>query len=231
MALTVHFIGTVHTDPLGASRLEKALEIERPDAIACEMSPEMWEYRVSGQHLEQERRVLDEHLKRGLKRRAYEYILGALEKQMFEARIPLNYGQQHEIPVRLVDSRKQYDEDRPRLERIPLGDITQMNRVTREAEMAEAERLYAEFQELFTGPKIGFFPELEEWKITAKCSNDIIGRDDVAEARIREKVTDGRLVMVYGLVHCLHDLTGQTLFTRLQDFNPTRATLADARYR
>ena len=41
MSTKIHFIGTVHSDPLGVERLEQALHYERPNAIAVECSPEL----------------------------------------------------------------------------------------------------------------------------------------------------------------------------------------------
>ena len=246
MTLTVHFIGTMHYDPLGASRLEKALAIERPDAIACELSPKLWEDIASRRLFEVEKRFLDECKRRGLRQEAYEYFLEQLQKIQFEPRISLAYGQREGIPVHWVDSEKRYDEERPKIEKviektekaevveeyvryINRMDLNKMRTQTIETDIIEKQ--YAYFHKLFTGQNHGFFHRLREWRLSLKNKAAILGRDDHAEAEIREKVSDGKLVIVYGAAHCLHDLMGYTLFSRLQDFKPTRTVLADERYR
>ncbi|HII14309.1 MAG TPA: hypothetical protein HA360_04510, partial [Nanoarchaeota archaeon] len=48
--MKLHFIGTAHTDMYGKERLRRALDIERPDALAIESSQELSDYIKSSEY-------------------------------------------------------------------------------------------------------------------------------------------------------------------------------------
>ncbi len=217
----IHFIGTVHSDPLGAKRLERALHYERPNAIAVECSPELWGHISSGEWFEAEKRRLKKYKKLGLTNSAYKFILEELQYQNFEPIVSLEYGKKQGVPTHLTDSPKVLYEFLSHHRSPPCGNVENMNRLNRNIRQQNAETTYTDFN--FSTPDTLMY----EHRIANGQRNSFIDRDDYAEKKIREILADRieKLVIVCGLAHCLHDRSRNSLFSRLQEYHPTRATL------
>jgi len=50
MAAHIHLIGSVHLDPRGMDRTNRALAIEQPSIITLEMSRDSYDYIISNTH-------------------------------------------------------------------------------------------------------------------------------------------------------------------------------------
>ena len=163
----------------------------------------------------------------GLHNSAYQFILSELEsRQHFEPKISLAYGQKYNVPVHLVDGKIVLDEILLRHRFLPRGNVESMNRFSNnEMLLQETEETYADFSGLFNGSIENSLSH--EYMITASSNKEaFIGRDLYAEKKIRALVKeDMKLVVVYGIAHCLHDRNRNSLFSRLQDFSPTREVL------
>ena len=220
--MNIHFIGIIHSDPLGSERLWNALSYEKPKAIAVECSQELRKYLVSGRWLREEKRVFKKYRKKGISEFAYQQVIRELVDMMFEVRVSLSYGRSQDIPVHLIDSKRVYDEIVKRHKNHQVRRLSDISYRTREIRKQEAEISYYDFGKLFDGSISDSLDR--EFSIALDQNDNFKDRDDRAEEKIRNLEYD-KIVVVYGLAHCLHDANGNSLFSRLQDLNPTRKTL------
>ena len=229
MSAKIHFIGTDHFDQHGPERLRKALTFEQPNAIAVECSPDLWQYINSGKWLTEEKKILKIYRQRGMTSSAYKFAIGDIEhRHHFEPRISLRYGIKHSVPVHLVDSRKVLDEILAQHASPSRGggNVDMINQISNTRyQLHDAETTYTDFSVLFSGSVENAL--FHEYNISAaQHQSAFIGRDMYAERKIRALVKeDMKLVVVYGIAHCLHDRNRNSLFSRLQDFSPTREVL------
>ncbi len=215
----IHFIGTVHQDPLGSERLQKALELEKPDIITVECSNVMVDYLVSEglPTVFQKIDSLD----------FSQIEAGRLKKKFqdsnFEIFVSSEYALQNDLPIQYVDSPSMVNgtkKDVSTIESFSEYDFRKCFSLSLSRAIIRTDSIYSLYQKLFDGSA-----ENEQWQLEPEA-HKFNHRDAFMARNIERFIEPGaKLVHVGGIGHCLNDTKGRTLFSKLQQYNPTRATL------
>jgi len=224
MSARIHFVGTIHSDHFGSERLERALKYESPDIITVECSNAIIDY------LETEgfSQVLHKIDSLDFSQADAEFLKQRFGRLAFEAHSSRLHALQYGVSIHYVDS--------PSIVEDTKREISKRCNALREdfeynispfvlrKDIIKSEALYSSYQSLFDEE----FPHsrLEEQDKVKNYPYKLVNRDDFMAQKIEKIVEpDVKIVHVGGVVHCLKDVEGRTLFSRLQQYNPTRATL------
>ena len=224
MSGRIHFIGTIHSDPQGKERLARALGYEKPDLITVESSKEVIEY-IEQEALPLMKQKVDSL---GFYPEVAEYLKEELVKLNYEIEVSRNYAREHTIPLSYVDHPSKLENTK--LEVISFCHSSKANfdyhlsSLNKRIAIPIADKEYQTFQSLFD--KSFAEAEAEEKKIVDKEAHLFDHRDIFMAKNIEAVLRSGKLVHVGGIAHCLQDTFDlRTLFSRLQKYAPTRATL------
>ncbi len=220
MKLRIHFIGTVHGDPLGLERLQKALDCERPTIITLECSEELVSY-LQDEAIPAIHEKIDSL---DFSHNEVEFLKKEFSKLNFEIVASRAYVLQHSIPLHYVDhpsSKKIAQREVAQFCRLSADDMrTFLTTSPLDRKIVGTDAIYKRYQKLFEQ-----FDE-EEQKIVNREAHNFTYRDSFMAENLEGIVTPGaRLVHVGGIGHCLKDTEGRTLFSKLRQYNPTRETL------
>jgi pheromone shutdown protein TraB len=222
--MSIHLIGTIHTDLRGRSRLERALKTEKPEILTVETSRRFVNsFERNGAFRKRVLKKLREH---GMSPEECRIMGSLLVESVFEFDVCQDYANSRGIPLHLIDQpRRVYDfidkrckdytgalalfrqliETLPKLEAI-YQEIQELYRD--DADLSAVER----YVDPFRGKEMGAGDKYMARKLLA------------LERRNREK----RIVHVGGAFHFFDDPKGDTVYSKLvvAGLNPTRATLA-----
>jgi len=216
MSPRIHFIGTVHGDPLGAQRLEKALECEIPTILTLECSRELINYIENEGIPAMHRRIesLD------LSDEEAECLKNDFGKIEYEIEITRQYAFRHNVPLHYIDH--------PSVVKSPKRKVSQFMKLSADdlrtflnpSSCRGTNRIYLSYQKLFSS-----FDGSEQQEADLNAHH--FGLCDAYMAQKLEKILESgaRVVHVGGIGHCLQDAQGRTLFSKLRKYNPTRETL------
>ncbi|HLD39701.1 MAG TPA: hypothetical protein VJB13_01020 [Candidatus Nanoarchaeia archaeon] len=215
----IHFIGTVHGDPAGETRLKKALQIEKPTILTLEYSKELEEY-VKNEAIPAMHEKIDS-LKLPISET--ESLKNLLYNTSFEITTARGYALSQGIPLHYVDHPSVIDSLKANVSlacKLPAQKFKLCLRPLYVPEKVKINSIYADYQKLFESNG-----EEEQQKINLEA--DYFGPRDSYMAESIEKIIEpgARIVHVGGIGHCLKDSRGRTLFSKLRKYNPTRETL------
>ena len=228
----IHLIGTIHNDFKGRKRLEKALEEEKPDIITLEASQSSLDYCLN---------TYDDDLKMSLKAlkdmgisdSAYSFFEGYLNlmasERIFEYQVCKNYSEKNGIPLYLVgddDNNNLINLKKDMLSQITSLDPKLLDEISYENITEGHDYLYSTVQGLYDG-KIP--TSVGEEHLINPLRGAIIGKTDETGAKnieeLLSKYDTAKIVHVGGGAHMLSDSSKETLYSRLENFNPSRRTL------
>ena len=226
--MKLHFIGTAHTDMYGKERLRRALDIERPDALAIESSQELSDYIKSSEYKHSQFKFLKKLKRYGASRDYFQIMQRKFfELDNYEIFIPQEYSKIHTIPLFPVDDpkhvgfvKKSFSEERDGITR---KDVQEQNSL---CSFLYFQNSYEQMQRaMASGPG----DETDLVCVNLKFLN-LSERETIAAGNIRTLLCSGsyeNVVVVYGSGHTLRDTYGFTLFSKLKDLEPTRKLLCD----
>lgn len=216
----IHFIGTRHYDLLGPGRLEKALGTESPSVITVEASRVHLDY-LEAEGLPLIHKRIDSL---GFSQVDTEFLKRRFGEIGFEVEISRLYALQHNIPLHYVDLRDV--EKTKKIVQIVCNSSREkfeceISHFVPKTEIADSDRVYSLYENLFAG---SFEKEQKHTNFNAIYLEP--HRDSFMADRIeRIAEIDGRITHIGGIMHCLNDVQGRTLFSKLRGYNPTRQTL------
>lgn len=253
MSARIHFIGTIHNDPKGPERLRRALEYESPDIVTVEFDDALrgiWNVASILRHdLLTEIQFTNSQFNQGLGE-----MIARLEARLYELSECIKFGKKYTRPVKGVDFKPTIVSKSPKEQVIPFiydcvffldaqqeyakmvkgGSFPSVFKALLSMkdfelcdflnyEPADIDSGYDSYQRFFEN-----YHPLTEQKLCEWVGFPTDGgiRDVKAAGFIEELVQpDIKLVHVGGIFHCLRDSENRSLFSRLQKYNPTRATL------
>ncbi|HLD39702.1 MAG TPA: hypothetical protein VJB13_01025 [Candidatus Nanoarchaeia archaeon] len=225
MSAKIHLIGTVHGDPSGAERLQKALVYEQPEVLTVEFSLE------SLQYLENEGFSLLQQKVDSLSfpKDVNDFLKEKLTCLSFEVKVSSAYALEQNIPIHYVDHPSQLELEKQNISAVcnsPKQDFEDFLKcLSLRARNSGEDKIYSLYQSFFDHPgsqaeKTHLEKEAHFYGYRDSFMAQRI--QDVAEAIQR----DSKIVHVGGLGHCLKDdMELRTLFSRLRHYAPTRTGL------
>ncbi len=222
----IHFIGTAHEDMLGAQRLEKALQYEKPDIITVESSEVMMDY-MENEGLP---KIVKKINSLGLSATDTIFLIELLGEGGYERKKSKAYASKFGIPIYYVDDPS-----------LVAGSVKAVLKMVDSSKKYFTEYLSSEYRakvKVFLDKNYLLFQSLFDGEVPGSRSveQDLVeriiqttpsaSRDEIVAQNIEAIIKPGaKIVHVGGAFHSLRDVEGRTLFTRLRRYNPTRATL------
>src|SRR3989338_606935 len=219
MSAKIHLIGTVHGDPSGAERLQKALVYEQPEVLTVEFSLESLQYLENEGFSLLQQKVYSLSFPKDVN----DFLKEKLTCLSFEVKVSSAYALEQNIPLHYVDHPSVIDSLKANVSlacKLPAQKFKLCLRPLYVPEKVKINSIYADYQKLFESNG-----EEEQQKINLEA--DYFGPRDSYMAESIEKIIEpgARIVHVGGIGHCLKDSRGRTLFSKLRKYNPTRETL------
>ena len=226
----VHLIGTIHYELKGFERLERALQVEKPDIITLEASPEGLEDLIKhwSSDLETTLKLIKD---RGFSQRVYDFFKEYFNSvRNFEYEVCKNYSERTGVPLYLIDD----PNTTVRLRQEVISEFQtilnainpeEVEKISRETIIKSQDNLYAYMQKLYDGEIPAIIGEKKF--IDPLRGTFIKGRDEIEAKHIEElaKNYNGKIVHIGGCAHNLTDSRSETLYSRLKSLNPSRKTL------
>jgi pheromone shutdown protein TraB len=224
----IHLLGTIHCDFNGARRLERALQVEKPEILTVEGSQQWFD--CLAEHWDQDIKMfLDTMKKRGFNQQTFSFFENYLKSvSNYEFDTCKAYSNQMNIPLHLIDDPGMVDFLRQEIlsqSQAFLESVDPKVVVLRESVIRGHDAIYQDIQDLYDGeiPAI-----VGEQQIIDPQRGKLIGKRDKTEARNLTELAqnnDVKIVHVGGNIHNLTDSRSETLYSRLAKFNPSRTTL------
>ena len=226
----IHLIGTIHYELKGIERLEKALQVEKPEILTIEASQQWLDY--SAKNRDQDINMYLQIMKeKGFSQQTYSFLENGLKSASnYEVEVCKNYAKQTGIPLYLIDDSSIADllrteilsQFRTSFENIDPKDF---DGISRESVIKGQDAIYQNIQNLYDGkiPAI-----IGEQQLINPLRGKLIGKRDRTEAKTLTKLAqdnNAKIVHVGGCAHNLTDSKGKTLYSRLANLNPSRKTL------
>ncbi|MFA6522785.1 MAG: hypothetical protein WCS85_00205 [Candidatus Peribacteraceae bacterium] len=230
MAEHILFVGTVHCDPDIDARLERMLDIERPDCVTMEYTPASEPHHLATR--DRMLRLFKERKKREIPYDVAQYIRHQAEHVLHRPiEVLRKYCAGKEIPPQFIDHPGSYQMIE---QAIPLPDDSTFirNLILGNASVADirskTQKDYLHLHQLFLANE----PEktmqaLERCRALFHIGSAL--RDVYPAAKILEAAqsTKGKLLYVTGAMHMLDDPRNETVFSMLKDRFPIRRQLLD----
>ncbi|MDP3728893.1 MAG: hypothetical protein Q8R18_05595 [bacterium] len=231
--VSLHFIGTIHSDPHGISHLRRALELESPDILSTECSQNVLVYLQSSEYKNLRFNILKKMKRHG----ASPFLLNITRKKFFtfdnfEIFVPQEYASCKGIPLYFVDDPMQVEYIRKSFEE-QYNDINKRSVKYRNAFFPQNFRNYDPYIEI---RKLFFRGILqEEEQLVYESLGHLKGlsgrREEILAENLRKVCLvkeEEKIVHVCGVGHLFRDPKHkETLFSKLEEFHPTRKLLCD----
>jgi len=224
-------LGTVHADLDGSRRLRRALDIEKPDILTVEASYKLIDH-ISRNRNEDIKICLEELSKKRISKKTFNFFKEYMEMPSnFEVDECMCYSNEKKIPCHLIDDPGMVDLLRGHFRELFVNfiqdiDPKDIDNISRKDVILGHDILYKRMQNLYDG-KISAIDG--EKKLIDVSRGSIIGRRDDYEARKLIKIVEendgAKIVHVGGCLHNMDDSKGETLYSRLKNYNPIRRTL------
>ncbi len=230
--MTLHFLGTIHNDSRGPQRLRRALEIEQPDIITVEGGETLLEYMSKeGNALYMSK--IARARKLGLTPAACEFARWCVDNvNLYEILVSEQYAKERGIICATLEDSRPLEELKRNLQQdLRSQDIAYYNRLTQERLEEAVQRYYVGYDALFKGEVPGGL--INEWVLSEEKQEKYKARDRLMAEEVKKHLVDvsNKVVFVGGLSHVLEDRFGNSLWSRLKKYSPTRATIGDEKYK
>ncbi len=228
--MPLHLIGVLHYDLKGDERLRKALRVEKPDILTLEMTDVAPE-QIKDNEIDSQLEMLIKTLKEKFDSKTLSFFENYVNSiSPFEKKVCQEYSKEFNIPLIYVDDpetvpsvlreiKKWVKEFFEKVEP-DFFSGTSIERI-----QSGYDTLYEYFQKLYDGE----IPQEEGEKLIDYGRGKMIGKRDEYQARKIARIVsenpEKKIVHVGGCVHLLSDSKGETLYSKLEKFNPTRATI------
>jgi hypothetical protein len=200
----VKLIGVIHDDLSVQRRTKLALDTEKPQRLAVELTEDDVLYMQHGfrEHIEQ---VIQKHAKKSTDAATLESIRQIYSARGGEIFAAMEYASAYNIPLLAIDNAK------PPLRTEEVEEGTSVENLSLADGIQRIEQGYAQFQEIFDNPDRDFETEI------AGLDADS-ARDEIPAARLAmlTEETNGDIVYVCGLYHMMDDHQERTVYSKLQ---------------
>ena len=228
----IHFVGSIHTDLKGQERLENALLLENPDTILVECPTPLFDFVVHDYA-----KYIQDNVQKTQFSQLDSQNLALLQKclgsRFYEIRIAHDYSINNNKKIYPVD-----DGETANVASIKT-DVQLLSQVSEERIVRILESFKEEYNEQqYANDRLCYLFEdknpMEQFAVDSFIqelyNDDDLLRDEIMEQNIRniiKKENPTNLLIIIGSLHGFRDDQKRTLFSRLEDFNPTRKLLCD----
>lgn len=229
----IHLIGTIHYDLKGNERLKKALQIEKPDILTVEASQQWLDYLAINK--DQDKKMCLELMKQ---KNFSQEVISFFENYLklvshYEIDVCREYSNNTKIPLHLIDDpsmvnllkKEVSSQFQTTLKNVNPKDI---EGISLKSIASNQEALYYYIQSLYDGNVPATIPISIKEQLIDSQRGKLIGKRDETEAKNLTRLAQDNSIKIVHVGGCLHNLTdsmGETLYSRLTKFNPSRATL------
>jgi len=227
--MTLHLIGVLHYDLKGAERLRKALRVEKPDILTLEISEAALEYLKV--HWNDEIDSQLEMLREKFDSKTLSFFENYTKSlSLFEVDTCQEYSEKFNIPLIYVDDPDSFHLAVEEIKKWVKEFLEKVepdffSGISIERVQSGYDTLYEYFQKLYDGE----IPREEGEKLIDYGRGKMVGKRDEYQARKIARIVsenpEKKIVHVGGCIHLLSDSKGETLYSKLEKFNPTRATV------
>ena|SRR3989344_1388890 len=223
----IHLLGTAGEDPREHERLQKALQMEKPDVITVNASPQLVKY-VDTDWLSDSLKRLNGY--KGIKPKVKSTIEHMI-RNIYSSGVTVSrdYAVKNNVPIHFIGDSLDYITVKSSLTSPhQQSKVDQINEYqTMEKLLSLTENMYNTFQMWFSNP---------DWVSTFMMHDyvqrflpDQPERELVTAENLRKLAYQvcGKIVHVTCLDVLTDDARGQSLYERIRDLQPTRGTIAD----
>ncbi|MDP3734392.1 MAG: hypothetical protein Q8R37_04115 [Nanoarchaeota archaeon] len=222
----IHLLGVVGFDPLGDTRLKKALEYEKPDAITIGVSEWLVEY-FDEEWLSDQWDKLNYYV--GITPNVKSFIEDQIcNIYRFPVTVSRDYAESRDVPIHYIGDPVDLEEVRKSIKGPNRSSSEAINRSeTMEEKMKHAENKYSTFQEWFSNPDFAsqiMMNDFVQRFLSDDPQREAVTADNLIKLAYR---VSGKIVHVAEAELLTDDKRGQSLYERVRQLEPTRGTIAD----
>ncbi len=222
----IHLLGIFIVDPIGDTRLRKALSQEQPDAITIGISEKLVEY-FDGEWLSDQMAKLQSY--NGLNPTVKNFIEYQIQNiYRFPVTVSKEYAQSRGIPVHFIGEVEDVDKMKKTIRAPNMSSSEQINTTsTKEKMMRDAQIRYRTYQRWFSNPSYQSHLQMNEFV------QSVFPDDPHREVVTAKNLTtlahsiSGKIVHITDAALLTDDIREQSLYERIKQLKPTRNTIAD----